>query len=57
MTIVSLSKASWRTSSHSANQGGTCVQVAALWRTSSHSGNQGGECVEVAVVRPGLSGR
>ncbi|WP_433175348.1 DUF397 domain-containing protein [Actinoallomurus sp. CA-150999] len=43
----------WRTSSYSADQGGTCVQVAAVWRTSSHSANQGGECVQVAVIRAG----
>ncbi|MEV5704264.1 DUF397 domain-containing protein [Actinoallomurus sp. NPDC052274] len=57
MTTSYSPKPSWRTSSYSADQGGTCVQVAAVWRTSSHSGEQGGECVQVAVVRPGLSGR
>ncbi|MCO5993978.1 DUF397 domain-containing protein [Actinoallomurus rhizosphaericola] len=44
---------SWRTSSYSADQGGTCVQVTALWRTSSHSGSQGGECVQVAALSSG----
>jgi Domain of unknown function (DUF397) len=41
-----LSRAAWRKSSYS-NNGGSCVEVAAVWRTSSHSGN-GGSCVEVA---------
>src|SRR5258708_7820207 len=41
-----LSRAAWRKSSYS-NNGGSCVEVAAVWRTSSHSGN-GGDCVEVA---------
>src|SRR4051794_14165857 len=43
----------WRTSSHSANQGGECVRVATVWRTSSRSGEQGGDCVQVAVVPAG----
>lgn len=42
-----LSRAAWRTSSHS-NAGGNCVEVGAVWRTSSHSGSNGGQCVEVA---------
>ncbi|WP_345437903.1 DUF397 domain-containing protein [Actinoallomurus vinaceus] len=57
MTIRISFQTPWRTSSHSANQGGTCVQVAAAWRTSGHSAEQGGECVEVALVRPERSTR
>jgi hypothetical protein len=46
-----LSRAAWRTSSHS-GQNGDCVEVAAIsdaheWRASSRSG-QNGNCVEVA---------
>jgi hypothetical protein len=41
-----LSRAAWRKSTYS-NNGGDCVEVAAVWRTSSHSGNAG-SCVEVA---------
>ncbi|WP_460338509.1 DUF397 domain-containing protein [Actinoallomurus acanthiterrae] len=51
MTTLHSPRPSWRTSSYSGNQGGECVQVAAVWRTSSRSGNQGGTCVQVAVVR------
>lgn len=40
----------WRKSSRSADQGGTCVEVAPAWRTSSRSGEQGGDCVQVAVI-------
>lgn len=50
MTGPDLSRAVWRTSSRSTNNG-QCVEVAfvdATWRTSSRStGN--GQCVEVAV--------
>ncbi|WP_406567758.1 DUF397 domain-containing protein [Actinoallomurus soli] len=35
---TSQSNTTWRTSSYSGNQGGTCVQVAALWSTSRYSG-------------------
>ena len=46
---LDLSRAAWRTSTYS-NNGGECVEVAAVWRTSTYS-NNGGNCVEVA--RPG----
>ncbi|MFI9647750.1 DUF397 domain-containing protein [Streptomyces sp. NPDC052040] len=42
----------WRKSSYSSDQGGNCVECAALgglaWRKSSYSSDQGGECVEIA---------
>ncbi|MFE9447954.1 DUF397 domain-containing protein [Streptomyces sp. NPDC006739] len=42
----------WRKSSYSGDQGGQCVECAALgglaWRKSSYSSDQGGECVEIA---------
>jgi hypothetical protein len=41
-----LSRAAWRKSTYS-NNGGSCVEVAAVWRASTHS-NNGGDCVEVA---------
>ncbi|GAA4608830.1 hypothetical protein GCM10023195_35020 [Actinoallomurus liliacearum] len=39
----------WRTSTHSGDDGGNCVQVA-LWRKANRSGDNGGACVEVAVL-------
>jgi hypothetical protein len=45
---LDVSRATWRTSSHS-NDGGACVEVGAAWRTSSRSGPNGGQCVEVAA--------
>ncbi|GAB3987164.1 hypothetical protein GCM10029978_104790 [Actinoallomurus acanthiterrae] len=39
----------WRTSTHSGDNGGNCVQVA-VWRKASRSGDNGGDCVEVAVL-------
>ncbi|GHE28941.1 DUF397 domain-containing protein [Streptomyces capitiformicae] len=42
----------WRKSSYSGDQGGECVECAALgrlaWRKSSYSGDQGGDCIEIA---------
>ena len=37
---------SWRKSSFSGSNGGSCVEVA--WRKSSFSSSNGGDCVEVA---------
>jgi hypothetical protein len=46
------SSTTWRKSSYSGDQGGSCVECAPLngaaWRKSSYSSDQGGECVEVA---------
>ncbi|MFI6288903.1 DUF397 domain-containing protein [Streptomyces sp. NPDC051018] len=49
----SLSTATWIKSSHSGDNGGDCVEVAAgyavePWIKSSYSGPNGGDCVEVA---------
>jgi len=44
------SRVRWRKSSHSGNNGGTCVEVG-VWRKASHSGNNGGACVEVTATR------
>lgn len=38
----------WFKSSHSAGDGGDCVEVAMTWHKSSYSAGDGGECVEVA---------
>ncbi|MFF4346400.1 DUF397 domain-containing protein [Streptomyces sp. NPDC001530] len=42
----------WRKSSYSSDQGGECIECAALgplaWRKSSYSSDQGGSCVEIA---------
>lgn len=49
-----LSDASWRKSSYSNGEGGSCVEVAydfigaARWRKSTYSNGEGGNCVEVA---------
>jgi Domain of unknown function (DUF397) len=42
----------WRKSSYSGEEGGACIEVAALWRKSSYSGQEAETCVEVA----GLAG-
>jgi hypothetical protein len=47
MDDLDLSRAAWRKSTYS-NNGGQCVEIAAVWRKSSHSGN-GGDCVEIAA--------
>jgi Domain of unknown function (DUF397) len=47
---LDLSRAGWRKSTYS-NNGGACVEVAAVWRKSTYS-NNGGNCVEVALGRP-----
>ncbi|SFT64622.1 protein of unknown function [Actinopolyspora lacussalsi subsp. righensis] len=51
----------WRKSSRSSDQGGNCVEVAAVpgepsWLRSSHSGDQG-SCVEVAYPAGGVAAR
>lgn len=49
------SAARWRKSSHSADTGGQCVEVALVpsgWQKSSHSTNTGDQCVEVAPMVP-----
>jgi hypothetical protein len=51
MTAPDPSRAVWRKSRRSNEQGGDCVEVAALWRKSSRSSEQGGQCVEVAALR------
>jgi hypothetical protein len=51
VSIPDLSRARWRTSSHSSGNG-ECVEVAeAQWRTSSHSSGNGA-CIQVADARP-----
>ncbi|MCW2914685.1 MAG: hypothetical protein JWN52_2753 [Actinomycetia bacterium] len=53
---MDLSNAVWRKARRSSENGGECVEVAAvflsgdaIWRKSSHSGENGGNCVEVAA--------
>jgi hypothetical protein len=48
---VDLTRATWRKSSFSGNNGGACIEIAAVpdWRKSSFSGNNGGDCVEIAA--------
>ncbi len=54
-TVDELATVTWRTSSRSANGGGSnCVEVGVLWRTSSRSGSGGGSnCVEVGARTDG----
>jgi hypothetical protein len=54
MPLCDLSRAVWRTSSYS-GQNGDCVEVAVVpvWHTSSYSGTNG-SCVEVAHNLPGV---
>jgi len=40
----------WRKSTYSGDNGGNCVEVAAVWHKSSYSGDNGGTCVEVGTV-------
>ncbi|MCW2917479.1 MAG: toxin, partial [Actinomycetia bacterium] len=49
MNSSDLSQLAWRKSTRSAEQGGTCVEVA-TWHKSSRSADQGGACVEVAAL-------
>lgn len=39
----------WRKSSYSTSNGGSCVEVG-TWRKSSHSTGNGGACVETATI-------
>ncbi|HEX6469266.1 MAG TPA: DUF397 domain-containing protein [Streptosporangiaceae bacterium] len=50
MNRPELSHATWRKSSYSGGNEGSCVEVAGVWRKSSHSGGNEGECVEVAAI-------
>jgi Domain of unknown function (DUF397) len=50
---MDLTSVTWRKSSYSGDNGGNCVEVAAVWRKSSYSGDNGGDCVEVARSVPG----
>lgn len=56
MTILAtdLVGATWRKSTYSGPNGGSCVEVAALagvsWRQSTRSGPNAGNCVEVALA-------
>lgn len=45
-----LSRAAWRKASRSANNGGSCVEVAKVWRRARRSANNGGNCVEIAAL-------
>ena len=52
MNDLDLSRAAWRKSTYS-NNGGECVEIAAVWRKSTYS-NNGGACVEVASGGPDM---
>jgi Domain of unknown function (DUF397) len=54
---MDLTRAEWRKSSRSGDNGGACVEVATVWRKSSHSGDNGGDCVEVARNLHGVAVR
>jgi hypothetical protein len=59
MREYDLSNASWRKSSYSDGNGGSCIEVAydfpgaARWRKSTYSNGDGGNCVEVTDGVPG----
>lgn len=50
MTTPVVVGASWRKSTHSGGNEGSCVEVADVWRKSSRSGGNEGNCVEVASL-------
>jgi hypothetical protein len=54
---MDLTRAEWRKSSRSGDNGGNCVEVATVWRKSSRSGDNGGACVEVARNLHGVAVR
>jgi hypothetical protein len=57
---VDFDAVTWRKSSHSGQEGGTCVELAdvsAAWRKSSHSGQEGGPCIELADVTTSVAVR
>jgi hypothetical protein len=39
----------WRKSTYSTTNGGSCVEVG-VWRKSSHSTTSGGDCLETAIL-------
>ncbi|WP_433229680.1 DUF397 domain-containing protein [Actinomadura formosensis] len=49
---MDLKNVHWQKSSHSASNGGNCVELASIpatnWRKSTHSGPNGGNCIELA---------
>lgn len=58
MRAVDLSRASWRKSSYSNQDGGQCIEVSddflttTPWRKSSYSNPDGGACLEVTAPLP-----
>ncbi|MBZ3907427.1 MULTISPECIES: DUF397 domain-containing protein [Streptomyces] len=47
---MSITEPAWFKSSHSTDQGDSCVEVGLGWRKSSYSGTQGDNCIEVATT-------
>lgn len=45
---MSITEPAWVRSSHSTDQGDSCIEVGLTWRKSSYSGTQGDNCIEVA---------
>lgn len=60
MRAIDLNSLTWRKSSYSNQDGGSCVEVsddllrAAAWRKSTYSNQDGGQCVEVAPNLPAV---
>jgi hypothetical protein len=58
---VELTDLSWRKARRSTDNGGDCVEVAALtaaaWRKAQRSTDNGGSCVEVAALTGGTAVR
>ncbi|MEV4862037.1 DUF397 domain-containing protein [Streptomyces ossamyceticus] len=47
---MSITEPAWFKSSHSTDQGDSCVEVGLAWRKSTYSGTQGDNCIEVAAT-------
>jgi hypothetical protein len=47
---MSTAQLAWFKSSHSTDQGDSCVEVALTWSKSTYSGTQGDNCIEVAAT-------
>ncbi|MET9848655.1 DUF397 domain-containing protein [Streptomyces ossamyceticus] len=47
---MSITEPAWFKSSHSTDQGDSCVEVGPAWRKSTYSGTQGDNCIEVAAT-------
>ncbi|WP_326578544.1 DUF397 domain-containing protein [Streptomyces sp. NBC_00487] len=47
---MSITEPAWFRSSHSTDQGDSCVEVGLDWRKSTFSGTAGDNCIEIAAT-------